>query len=87
MKNHLLIGIVTALLAGAVLFNYQNTNTNKLVEFESFKSTYGKIYPLEENIYRFSIFVKNLEKIARHNADSTQTYTLGVNQFADLTAE
>jgi hypothetical protein len=37
MKNHLLVGIVTALIAGAALFSYQNPTTNKLVEFESFK--------------------------------------------------
>jgi hypothetical protein len=29
----------------------------------------------------------NLAKIAAHNADKTQTYTLGVNQFTDLTQE
>ena len=29
----------------------------------------------------------NLAKIAAHNADKTQTYTVGVNQFTDLTQE
>lgn len=29
----------------------------------------------------------NLAKIKSHNADKTQTYRLGVTQFADLTQE
>ena len=29
----------------------------------------------------------NLMKIKAHNTDSSQTYTLGVNQFTDLTQE
>lgn len=29
----------------------------------------------------------NLAKIKAHNADKTQTHTLGVNQFTDLTQE
>jgi C1A family cysteine protease len=33
------------------------------------------------------VFMRNLEKINKHNADPTQTYTMGVNQFADLTQE
>lgn len=33
------------------------------------------------------MFKANLEKIMKHNADKSQTYTMGINQFADLTAE
>lgn len=37
--------------------------------------------------YRLSIFNKNVEMINRYNADSTQTYTLGINEFTDMTYE
>lgn len=33
------------------------------------------------------VFTQNLEKINKHNSDTSQTYTMGVNQFADLTQE
>jgi len=40
-----------------------------------------------EETYRLGIFHSNLQMIESHNADSTQTYTMAVNQFADLTSE
>ena len=33
------------------------------------------------------VFEANLREIHRHNADETQTWTAGVNQFTDLTAD
>lgn len=41
----------------------------------------------EENVYRKSVFMMNLAKVNAHNADKTQTYTMGINQFSDLTQE
>jgi cathepsin L len=38
-----------------------------------------------EEQYRKTIFLRNLVKINEHNAISTNTYTMGVNQFTDLT--
>ena len=88
MKNELLVGVITALLAGAALFSYNSSlQNNELAQFEEFKSTYGRDYTLEENIYRFGVFITNLKKINAHNADKTQTYTMGVNQFTDMTTE
>ena len=88
MKNELLVGVITALLAGAALFTYNaQLNNNELAQFEEFKTTYGRVYTLEENVYRFGVFITNLRKINAHNADKTQTYTMGVNQFTDMTTE
>ena len=57
-------------------------------EFEKFKRDFGKVYAsIEEEEYRLSVFLMNLAKITAHNADSTQTYTLAVTQFTDLTQE
>jgi len=41
----------------------------------------------EENHYRRLVFEQNLAKISAHNADETQTYEMGVNQFTGLTQE
>lgn len=42
---------------------------------------------MEEEAYRFKIFKDNVDKIRKHNADLTQTYTMGINQFTDMTTE
>jgi len=57
-----------------------------LGEFAAFKNAHGKSYSsLSEMEYRLGVFQANLETINAHNADPTQTYTLGVNQFSDMT--
>ncbi len=38
-----------------------------------------------EFIHRLEIFANNMEQIHKHNADTTQTYQLGQNQFTHLT--
>merc|ERR1711959_242939 len=54
--------------------------------FKSFQSTYGKTYASEEEaLQRRQIFESNLRKIEEHNSNPRWTYTLAVNQFADLT--
>ncbi|XP_072378111.1 cathepsin L-like proteinase [Diabrotica undecimpunctata] len=59
--------------------------------WESFKVKHGKVYknPIEERV-RFSVFQSNLKLINEHNAKYEQGlvgYTMGVNQFADMTPE
>merc|ERR1712055_934266 len=57
-------------------------------DFVRFKSEYGKKYSsLEEELHRMKIFQSNLKKIDDHNATSDVTWTMAVNQFADLTEE
>merc|ERR1719308_743586 len=56
--------------------------------FELFKTTYSKKYnsPSEESLRR-SIFEQNLQHIEKHNEEASQgmhSYTLGINQFADM---
>lgn len=56
--------------------------------FDNFRARFGKSYATsEESSRREAIFNANLVKIEQHNADPRWTYTLGVNQFADLTSE
>lgn len=57
-------------------------------EFSNFQERFNKRYTtLQELETRFAIFKKNLITIIQHNADLTQNFTMGVNQFTDLTPE
>ncbi|GFZ21709.1 granulin repeat cysteine protease family protein [Actinidia rufa] len=56
--------------------------------YESWLVKYGKSYnSISENEMRFEIFKENLRFIDEHNADSNRSFTVGMNQFADLTDE
>jgi len=60
-------------------------------EWEAFKIKYGKnLLTGQEHDARKNIFANNLKFIEKHNAEHAlglHTYTVGVNQFADLTNE
>ena len=57
------------------------------IEFQQFRSTYNKSYTtIEDLTYRFKIFRYNLKMIEEHNAKG-ESYTMGINQFGDLTYE
>ena len=57
-------------------------------EFTNFQERFSKRYSnIQELETRFSIFRKNFIGILSHNADFTQNFTMGVNQFTDLTPE
>jgi KDEL-tailed cysteine endopeptidase len=57
-------------------------------EFSNFQERFNKRYSsLQEMETRFAVFKKNLITIIQHNADLTQNFTMGVNQFTDLTAD
>jgi C1A family cysteine protease len=76
--------VVLAAIAAVALYNYDNTPS--AYSFEQFKADHQKVYAREgEEQYRKTIFLRNLVKIAEHNANSQNTYQLGVNQFTDLT--
>jgi C1A family cysteine protease len=86
--------ISLAAIAGStfLLFNLANQKTKSSLkldataEFFQFSNKFGKTYYSDsEMAYRKSIFAANLNKINAHNADSTQTYKLGINQFTDMT--
>ncbi len=57
-------------------------------QFSNFRERFSKRYAsLEELETRFSIFRENIHNIVLHNLDFTQNFTMGINQFTDLTAE
>lgn len=57
-------------------------------EFTQFQNRFQKWYSsLEETRHRFEVFRSNFRDILIHNSDHTQNFTMGVNQFTDLTVE
>jgi cathepsin L len=57
-------------------------------QFNDFQERFSKRYEtLEEMETRFQIFRTNLRNIILHNLDRTQNFTMGVNQFTDLTPQ
>jgi cathepsin L len=85
-----LVLLVTLICAEANAKSHYN-----LVELDelwtSFKKTYDKFYDDEiEDSYRRSILQNNLNYIQKHNIEADlgmHTYTLGVNEYADLTLD
>jgi C1A family cysteine protease len=55
-------------------------------EFSNFQERFSKKYStLQEMEERFSVFRENFKAIRQHNSDISQNFTMGVNQFTDLT--
>lgn len=84
MNKSYLLTVILAAIAAVALYN-QNAGPAPY-SFEQFKVDYQKSYSkVGEESYRKTIFLRNLIKIAEHNANPSNTYTQGVNQFTDLT--
>ena len=61
---------------------------NEWKQFANFQDRFSKRYEtIKELELRFQIFSSNLYNIVLHNLDHTQNFTMGVNQFTDLTPE
>lgn len=57
-------------------------------EWQQFKSTHSKLYSPAEEQRRFNIYKENKAFVERHNADfaaGKETFTVKLNEFADLT--
>ena len=60
----------------------------KQAAFAQFIAEYGRSYASKNAIEeRFDIFSQNYDKIKAHNANETRTFTMGLNEFADMTVE
>ena len=78
--------ILSTLLCISSFFTVAVSVTNDWPIFEKFLERFHKKYEsLEDLEHRFQIFRDNLRTIFDHNSDSRNNFTLGVNQFADLT--
>jgi len=77
---------VTAVLAAASTVSATTTLSEGQTQFlfTNFITSYNKNYETRDVMSRYKIFMDNLDTILKHNADSTKTYKLAINQFADL---
>ncbi len=74
-------------LRGRELTSFLDEN-DEWKQFTHFQDRFSKKYEnIEELQTRFQIFRHNLRNIVIHNLDQTQNFTMGVNQFTDLTPE
>ena len=63
-------------------------HNDEWVHFKAFQQSFNKVYAnFDEVQERFFIFRENLRTILNHNFDLTQNFSMGINQFTDLTAE
>lgn len=70
------------------LISFSLSNEYELNMFYEFLEKFNKNYrSLKELEVRFNIFTTNLHNIVKHNQDVTQNFTMGINQFSDLTSE
>ena len=61
--------------------------TDEWSQFKKFQGRFNKFYStIEELETRFDIFRSNLRDIILHNLDRSQNFTMGINQFTDLTS-
>jgi len=80
MQSFILLAIVAVASATTMM------NFNAEHSFTGFKAKFARNYKsASEEATRLAIFNKNLAYTAKHNARTDTTFTVGVNQFADLT--
>lgn len=64
------------------------TDNDEWIHFSNFQERFSKRYEnIQELETRFQIFRTNLRNIILHNLDHTQNFTMGINQFTDLTPQ
>ncbi|XP_076259752.1 cathepsin L-like proteinase [Rhynchophorus ferrugineus] len=84
MKYLIIVGLVIVAVAGSPIGDHD-------AQFQQFKLKHEKLYKNQsEETQRFTIFRKNLELINEHNKryeEGLETYTMAINQFADMTSE
>lgn len=93
MRTVLLFSLVSSIFGESLLRGSSSSSADDneffhWKEFNLFQERFSKHYSsFEEVEQRFAIFRDNFVAILKHNSDITQNFTLGVNQFTDLTPQ
>ena len=89
-----LTSIVSVSTASIFSMNESYASSNRIDESEEwrmfldFQERFSKHYKnCHDKDTRFQIFRSNLRDILHHNYDRTQNFTMGINQFTDLTQD
>lgn len=65
----------------------EEDNVFEWKEFDTFQQRFSKRYSsFQEMKERFTIFKENLRTIVAHNSNPAHNFTMGVNQFSDMTS-
>lgn len=87
LANYFFAAITSAASIRSTELNISN-ESDEWKQFTNFQDRFGKKYEnIQELETRFQIFSTNLRNIILHNLDYTQNFTMGINQFTDLTPE
>lgn len=86
-RTYLLVAVLLA--SAAVLYNLESPSAApEASQYLAYLSRHGKAVPKGDQLqYRSKIYADFLITMAKHNADATQTWKMGENQFSDLTKE
>jgi len=91
MNLWLLLCLLPAVSCTTPVMSQSNVNVTNLSEREQFllwKKQYQKVYFTDkEESQRFMIFSANLQRINVWNRQSERSYSMGMNQFGDLSIE
>jgi len=62
--------------------------SEKQAAFAQYIAEYGRSYASKDTVEeRFNIFSANFDKIMAHNSNENRTFSMGLNEFADMTLE
>ena len=81
MNTLLILSLITPSLAAP------QVTPNDYKTYMNYLSIYPRDYSTPEFWYRLSVFTRNNEHINYHNSNLTNTYTLGWNNFTDITID
>jgi KDEL-tailed cysteine endopeptidase len=82
----LLLAFISVSVSASSLRGLVEEPGNVWSEFTKFQKKFDKFYQsVDELEYRLSVFRENLHFVVTHNMLPGQNFTLGINQFADLT--
>ena len=88
LKNLLFLSLISFAFCDLPIIHSELSESDEFLHFSKFQKLYNKEYQtFEEFENRFEIFRTNLYNIFKHNENSTHTFKMGINQFADLTPE
>jgi len=87
--NKSILVLIAIFAAAGILFSLEpNTpsQSSNEVKYLAYLKQFNKPIPNDNELfYRTSIFAEFVKKMEAHNADPSQTYKMGINQFSDLT--
>lgn len=88
LRTNIISAIIGTLILLALISS--RTDTKGETEFARWMLEHGRVYSMEDYVYRYAVFKKTVETVNEHNARyerGEESYYMAVNMFADLTDE